>query len=262
MFEKEILNVYKKCGIHDFPFPCIPIFQYYGYSVKTYIEAASSTQQLRTLHSFSTDAFTDYNSKTVFYNDSIGNKRIRFSLMHELGHIILGSDNDFDADTFSGGILAPRSIVYAMKIKTAEDISKQFGISITAANRVAGEMKLYWPDLNEAEIIEYFGYRSKCLELFPIPQQRENDSIGSAREELIRELNKRRSPNSITLPHEEKCGSKPIDPERRALVEKRYKKSTRTGIKKKAMLEDCIQRRQWLSEMNPEMYNNDFGNWR
>lgn len=163
MYEKQILSVYQKCNIHSFPFCCQTVLAVYGYSVKTYIEKANSTQQLKALHSFSSDAFTDHNTRTVFYNDAISARRIRFSLMHELGHIILETDSDKEADDFASNILAPRPVIYFKKMKNAQTIADFFDISITAANNIV--LNMHWFMLSEdgQRIVTHFGvdiYRS------------------------------------------------------------------------------------------------------
>lgn len=174
MYEKEILSIYQKCNITSFPFDCNDVFAKYKYRTSTYIERSKSTHQLRALQSYSSDAFTDYNTRTVFYNDAISNRRIRFSLMHELGHIVLETDDDRKADAFASSFLAPRPIIYALKLRNAQEISDRFDISISAANHVANEMHVsdrdwYFPDIYGTDIIEYFGYRPRCPELFPEP---------------------------------------------------------------------------------------------
>ena len=113
MFEQEILDVYRKSETRTFPVDCEKILRAYGYKVKTYIEESKSTRQLKSLRAYSSDAFTDSDRKTIYYNDDLSHRRICFSLMHELGHVVLQTDDDSLADAFAGNILAPRPIIYA-----------------------------------------------------------------------------------------------------------------------------------------------------
>ena len=159
LYEEEILKVYKKCNITGFPFDCIKVLTTYGYTVKTYIEASKSTDELRRLSRYSPDAFTDSVNKIVYYNDNLSHQRIRFSLMHEFGHIILNTDDDPSADRFAANILAPYPIVYIKHLKTAESISRFFDVSIAAANRII--VKPEWKyqfDLfeDDQELVKYF----------------------------------------------------------------------------------------------------------
>ena len=169
MYDLEILAVYQKCGITSFPIDCDKILKSYGYDIKNYIQASGSAQELRALRSYSTDAFTDHVHKIIYYNDAVTVNRIRFSKMHELGHIVLETEDDKKADEFASNILAPRGIAYALKLMTAEDIAKFFCISTTAANNVIYGLYRYYPDIDAAEVIRHFGYKGRCPELFPEP---------------------------------------------------------------------------------------------
>ena len=94
----------------------------------------------------SNDAFLFKDKKLIAYNDEMPYYRIRFSLMHELGHILLkhrvsSKKNEDEADYFASCILAPRIMIHHLKQTnkysqvTADDIHEYFGISISAANR-------------------------------------------------------------------------------------------------------------------------------
>lgn len=156
MFEKDVLEVYKKCNVRGYPFDCINVLKCYGYDVKTYIEASKSSDELRRLRTYSHDAFTDYKKRIIYYNDAVSRHRIRFSLMHELGHIILKTEDDLRANIFAGEVLAPPPLVYSLGLKTATRISEYFDISIAAAN-IAVVSCVYSPLLDEEKaIMDYF----------------------------------------------------------------------------------------------------------
>lgn len=157
MYDLEILAVYQKCGITSFPIDCDKILKCYGYDIKNYIQASGSAQELRALRSYSTDAFTDHVHKIIYYNDAVTVNRIRFSKMHELGHIVLKTDSDKEADDFASNILAPRPVIYFKKMKNAQTISNFFDISITAANNIV--LNMHWFILSEdgQRIVTHFG---------------------------------------------------------------------------------------------------------
>lgn len=100
----------------------------------------------------------DKNNYTIAYNDTIKvESRIRFTIMHEIGHIVLGHLDDFDetilrrsllteeqysvlekeANAFSRNFLAPAPLVIEMKREWGDvystDIQKTFNISRAAA---------------------------------------------------------------------------------------------------------------------------------
>lgn len=156
MYEAEVLEVYKKCNVRRFPFDCIEVLKCYGYDVKTYIEASKSSEELRRLRTYSHDAFTDHKNRIIYYNDAVLRQRIRFSLMHELGHIVLNTDDDILANLFAGEVLAPPPLVYTMELNTAKRISDYFDISIAAANIVVVSC-VYTPLFGaEKDILDYF----------------------------------------------------------------------------------------------------------
>lgn len=107
----------------------------------------------------SCDAFTLHlnGQYIIFYDESKLPERIRFTLAHELGHIILGSgfkqtqtgmlittrnsepsENDSSEETeanmFAARLLAPSCVLHELKLFTAEDIMKYCDITKTAAN--------------------------------------------------------------------------------------------------------------------------------
>lgn len=65
----------------------------------------------------------------------------RYTIMHEIGHIVLGhtesdhrSDIDeYAAERFAIGVLAPACVLWGIGVKTAEEIAKLCNISITSA---------------------------------------------------------------------------------------------------------------------------------
>lgn len=83
---------------------------------------------------------------TIFYNQNCSVGRQRFTVAHELLHIIKHehsyinrepSENDSQIETeaniFASRILAPACVLWALNITNAEDISKLCNISLTAA---------------------------------------------------------------------------------------------------------------------------------
>lgn len=137
--ERKILLVYKECKVNSFPLDCFMILKHYGFTIRTYEEAKLKDPELyEAIRSYSDDAmkFRNY----VYYNRWGNIGRIRFSLMHELGHHILGhkgesKQNEDEADYFASNILAPRSIMDNLKCHNAEDVHNVFEISYSAANR-------------------------------------------------------------------------------------------------------------------------------
>lgn len=136
-----IADVYKRCNIKSFPFDCKKVLKIYGFSCRGY--STISDRQRAICLRVSDDACIFDN--VIYYNDKKTRRRIIFTLMHELGHILLGhtkkgKKEENEADYFASCILAPRIMIHqlrlskANKMVTADDISNYFDISIEAAN--------------------------------------------------------------------------------------------------------------------------------
>ena len=155
MYESEILDVYKRCDVRSFPIDCRKIIRRLGYFLVSYGELASNHAEYKRLCLYSSDAFTVYDDRMVCYNHKANRRRIRFSLMHECGHIALGTKNEDEADDFAANILAPPAIILDRGIIGADRVSRYFDISVSAANHAVISTRGY--DKSEGErITAYF----------------------------------------------------------------------------------------------------------
>lgn len=67
----------------------------------------------------------------------------RYTIAHEIGHILLGENSPEDAaERFAIGILAPACVLHALEIKSAEEIAELCNISMKAAIKRAKRMKI------------------------------------------------------------------------------------------------------------------------
>ena len=174
MYESEILSLYKFANIKKFPVDLNSIVSALGYRVKTYQETAETEDQMIWLKKISGDAFVVRKNKTIYINDSasISEKRKRFSIAHEIGHIVLLTDDEDKADEFASNLLVPRPVIYALGLMKATQISEYFQVSVSAANNVLSSIKRphvldYFPDIYGADMIDYFGFAHLRPELFP-----------------------------------------------------------------------------------------------
>lgn len=119
------LKVFKECAVQSFPIDCLRLLRYYGYKIYTYQELSRKNRELHEMcMGFSEDAFQDGHSMIIAYNQDRPKGRIRFSLMHELGHCLLGhagisQSNEQEANAFASNILAPawRYIILVVKMQ-------------------------------------------------------------------------------------------------------------------------------------------------
>lgn len=165
--KQKILSVYKECKINSFPIDCFMMLKHYGFTIRTYEEAKLKDPELyEAIRSYSDDAMKFHNY--VYYNRWGNIGRIRFSLMHELGHHILehkgeSKKNEDEADYFASNILAPRSIMYSLKCRNAEDVHDVFEISYSAANRAWYDYRHGYRTSVEREIKNWFFPESPVL---------------------------------------------------------------------------------------------------
>lgn len=131
--KQAILQIYKDCNIKSFPISCSSILTHYQFKVYSYSFLHNKNKELHTMcRKYSDDAFT-YGT-ILCYNDAMPRERIRFSLMHELGHQVLDTENEVAANQFASNILAPRSILIKSGLKDIQDIARLFFISKEAAS--------------------------------------------------------------------------------------------------------------------------------
>ncbi len=96
-------------------------------------------------HPDSSDGFTYQN--TIFYNEQCTVQRMRFTVAHELGHILLhngsgiynrepSADDDpieHEANIFASRLIMPACVLWALGVQTAEQISQICDVSMPAA---------------------------------------------------------------------------------------------------------------------------------
>ncbi|HIZ75409.1 MAG TPA: ImmA/IrrE family metallo-endopeptidase [Candidatus Mediterraneibacter stercoravium] len=134
------IEVFRKCDVHSFPIDCEDLLKYYGYRLFSYKELRDRSPELYSLSlGYSEDAFRAGGSKIVAYNPDRPHGRIRFSLMHELGHHVLehtgvSDQNEKEANAFASHILAPRMAIHYSRCKNANDVARLFDMSFEAAD--------------------------------------------------------------------------------------------------------------------------------
>ena len=85
------------------------------------------------------------NQVTIIICDTDPMKIQRYTIAHEIGHILLGkSISEYEAERFAIGILGPACVLWGLNIHEPEDISRLCNISITAARNRAKRMDLLY----------------------------------------------------------------------------------------------------------------------
>lgn len=124
-----VLSIYEQCNITELPFNCFDVLNKKGYECKKYSQLTESKYLACMELSPDSCALGD----TIYYNDKKSLRRIRFSLMHELGHIELKTDSETEANLFSSNILCPSIALHFAKLNNIREISNLFNISLECA---------------------------------------------------------------------------------------------------------------------------------
>lgn len=145
-----------EAGITELPVSVVKIARHFDInivknSVHNWLEPSQSGVSFVTERDEWVIVYDDY--------DSIGRKR--FTIAHELGHILLGHplkeglqhtrtfntnrpQVESEADMFAARILSPACVLWALGLHTAEEIAEQCRISYTAAQIRAERMKILY----------------------------------------------------------------------------------------------------------------------
>ena len=144
-----VITCFERSNISTFPVKPSIIVESNGIKLKTYSQ--HSEQLFQQALEISNDGFSIFqnNSWFIFYNPTITpQERIRFTLMHEIGHIVLNHTEhselaEAEADFFARYALAPTVLIQSLPEINEYTIHEKFGISITAA-RIALENYYKW----------------------------------------------------------------------------------------------------------------------
>ena len=132
----------------------------YAYSRgRELLEAAGLTEAAKQVSGFT---FFAGAQPVILYNDTELPQRIRFTVAHELGHLVLGhvrpgehtrqnrepqpgdSPMEQSANRFAADLLAPACVLWGLDLHRAEDIARVCKISIQAAHFRAERMEILY----------------------------------------------------------------------------------------------------------------------
>lgn len=100
--------------------------------------------------------------RIIYYNEKMPLSCIRFTLAHEIGHAVLGHQDEDDpsaekeANCFARNLLCPLPTANALGVGTAEDYVSAFGIGIQMAQATVGrrDSDTYYIDASYFQIID------------------------------------------------------------------------------------------------------------
>lgn len=147
---RTILEVYETCDIKEFPIDCIDVIKKLKIPLYKYSELSAKKE--KECYRVSDDAFKLKGK--IYYNDSFPYIcRQRFTLMHEVGHILLKhvgdtKENDDETNYFASHFLAPRILIHKYKCHDAIQIHDKFGLSYQASNRALMSYKEWFRNIS------------------------------------------------------------------------------------------------------------------
>ena len=68
----------------------------------------------------------------------------RYTIAHELGHLIIPTSDEYEAERFAIGVLAPSCVLWGCNVHSAEDIAKMCNISQASAKIRAERMEILY----------------------------------------------------------------------------------------------------------------------
>lgn len=165
LIQTKILEIFKQCSIKQFPINCFSVLK--SLEIPLYPYSSLSEIKQKSCHLISDDAFIFSNG--IYYNDSVKlDRRLRFSLMHELGHLILkhkdfqDQENEHEANFFASHFLAPRMLIHYTGCKNANDVAKRFLLSLEASDYAFQDYRrwhrlvIYRMSLIDQEFYDFF----------------------------------------------------------------------------------------------------------
>ncbi len=124
--------------VNSLPINLKDVFSYYNINLKAFINSSD-------------EAFIKNN--IVYFNKSYNIKRVRFTLAHELGHILLKHENlthtvhtynnteEYQANIFARGLLMPAIVLKELNCIEAQDIADICIVSLQAAEYRSQRLK-------------------------------------------------------------------------------------------------------------------------
>jgi len=139
LIEKEVIKMFSKLKIKSFPLDCFDICDQLGFLLVPYSKLSEKKRKALKIGSQDGCHALWEVAKGVFvfviyYNDTMPDRRIRFTIMHEISHIILDHTEHSDlaeseANFFAKYALAPPPLVAKLNIQDYLELSEKFDIS-------------------------------------------------------------------------------------------------------------------------------------
>ena len=153
------------CRVEQLPVDLNAVLRHLGvraYSYSRVLDLLESTGLAEVAKQVSGMTFYAGSQPVILFNDAETPQRVRFTIGHELGHIVLGhvqpgeythqnrepqpgdSPTEQAANRFAADLLAPACVLWGLDLHRAEDIAEGCKISIQAARFRAERMEILY----------------------------------------------------------------------------------------------------------------------
>lgn len=166
--KQDIVKMYIDNGISTIPIDVYDLCSRLGYILKPY--SSLGLDKAKKISTLSEDGFNrlEDGKDVIYYNDSKIEGRIRFTIMHEIGHIIRKHKQfsvlaETEANWFAAYSLCPPPIVDKLEITDYEDLISKFNITNDCAYNSMSRY-IAWKKRNatlldyEKDLIKQFGF--------------------------------------------------------------------------------------------------------
>ena len=159
--EKKVVALYLEQRIHKLPIDPFQIIQNRGYILVPFSKLTFNLPK-ESINGYN-DAFSMYSptdrTYIIAFDDSKSYDRLRFTLMHELGHIDLGHKGESDlarrmADYYAGYALAPSPLISRFACNDVNVIKYVFWVSKYCAE-VCCTRYSNWLEYGDKELRDY-----------------------------------------------------------------------------------------------------------
>jgi hypothetical protein len=176
--KQEVLFLYEECEVHTYPIDCFAIATKLYYVLRPYssLDCDEYARALRTdpdgYSKVEVNPATGMNQYVIYYNDNALLGRMRWTILHEIGHIYLGHHDhpdeslseieEAEAEFFAKYAIANPPLICISHCQGPEDIEATFETSHTAAVFLFDYFKkwlYYGPQ-------DYLPFERQIIELF------------------------------------------------------------------------------------------------
>ena len=152
------------CGICSLPTSLSAICRHFD--IRIVKNSTLRQNQLRDNERGKTGLFQEQLTVIVMDTDPLDVQR--YTIAHEIGHILIGTDSsEYEAERFAIGILAPSCVLWALQMHKPEDIAKLCNISLMSAKIRAERMAVLYK--REQEFFRKYG--RSCFLQSPLEQK-------------------------------------------------------------------------------------------